>query len=166
MNCSSIKEVEWYVLAKQGDKVLLMSKYILDAQPFDEGNRSISWEQGTLYSWLEKDFYNKAFSSDKKGYADICLLGEEELQGYLNSLPEEMDEILKTSPTKYAISQGLKESWYYDVYSWWIGDKVSKYVGGDYLASVVHADSTYISNYVTDSYEVEGVRPFAWIELD
>ena len=53
--------IEWLVLARDGDKALLISRYGLDAQPYDY--TSFTWETCTLRTWLNSTFYNKAFSS-------------------------------------------------------------------------------------------------------
>lgn len=55
--------IEWLVLARDGDKALLISRYALDAQPYNKDHTSVTWETCTLRTWLNGTFYNKAFSS-------------------------------------------------------------------------------------------------------
>ena len=55
--------IEWCVLARDGDKALLISRYGLDAQPYNTTNSEVTWENCTLRTWLNGTFYNKAFSS-------------------------------------------------------------------------------------------------------
>lgn len=55
--------IEWLVLARDGDKALLISRYGLDAQPYNKDYASVTWENCTLRTWLNGAFYNKAFSS-------------------------------------------------------------------------------------------------------
>ena len=55
--------IEWLVLARDGDKALLISRYGLDAQPYNKDYTSVTWETCTLRTWLNGTFYNKAFSS-------------------------------------------------------------------------------------------------------
>ena len=55
--------IEWLVLARDGDKALLISRYALDAQPYSTSYTSVTWETCTLRKWLNGTFYNKAFSS-------------------------------------------------------------------------------------------------------
>ena len=55
--------IEWLVLARDGDKALLISRYGLDAQPYNTDYTSVTWETCTLRKWLNGTFYNKAFSS-------------------------------------------------------------------------------------------------------
>ena len=68
--------IEWRVLDKKGDEVLLISEYGLDAQPFDtSGKERVEWEDSTIRKWLNDDFYNSAFSEDEK--ANIVLSASE-----------------------------------------------------------------------------------------
>ena len=55
--------IEWLVLARDGSKALLISRYGLDAQPYNTTNSEVTWETCTLRTWLNSTFYNKAFSS-------------------------------------------------------------------------------------------------------
>lgn len=40
--------IEWLVLARDGDKALLISRYALDAQPYNKDYTSVTWETCTL----------------------------------------------------------------------------------------------------------------------
>lgn len=55
--------IEWLVLARDGNKALLISRYGLDAQPYNKDYTSVTWKTCTLRKWLNGTFYNKAFSS-------------------------------------------------------------------------------------------------------
>lgn len=55
--------IEWLVLARDGNKALLISRYGLDAQRYNKDTTSVTWETCTLRTWLNGTFYNKAFSS-------------------------------------------------------------------------------------------------------
>ena len=59
--------IEWQVIGSRNGHTLLLSKYALDCKRYNESNVDITWENCTLRSWLNNDFYNKAFSaSDRK----------------------------------------------------------------------------------------------------
>ena len=55
--------IEWLVLARDGNKALLISRYGLDAQKYNTINTGVTWEKCTLRTWLNNAFYNKAFNS-------------------------------------------------------------------------------------------------------
>lgn len=54
--------VEWQVLAVEDGRVLLISKYALDAKPYNTNWIRKTWESCSLRKWLNGDFYNSAFS--------------------------------------------------------------------------------------------------------
>lgn len=61
------EEIAWKVLDTKGNKALLFSEYGLDAQPFDEQQRTgVLWENSSLRTWLNEDFYQSAFSEKEK----------------------------------------------------------------------------------------------------
>lgn len=55
--------IEWLILDRDEQKILIVSKYGLDAQPYKKDYTSLTWETCTLRTWLNGTFYNKAFSS-------------------------------------------------------------------------------------------------------
>ena len=58
--------VDWIVLDKKDDKVLLFSKYILDLQNFNDKYVETSWAECSLRKWLNDEFYNTAFSNEER----------------------------------------------------------------------------------------------------
>ena len=66
--------IEWQVLETESGKAFLLSKYVLDAQPYHKMYESddfdwetefyyeTSWEECDLREWLNNSFYNTAFS--------------------------------------------------------------------------------------------------------
>ena len=58
--------IEWEVLDVQDGEALIISKYALDAKPYNQELQSVTWETCTLRKWLNDDFYNTAFSSADK----------------------------------------------------------------------------------------------------
>ena len=73
--------IEWRVLDKKGDEVLLLSEYGLDAQPFDtSGKERVLWKDSTIRKWLNNDFYTSAFSEKEKEY--IVLSSSEGFEEY------------------------------------------------------------------------------------
>ena len=54
--------IEWLVLARDGRQALLISRYGLDAKPYNTKLSSVTWKKCTLRTWLNDTFLNKAFS--------------------------------------------------------------------------------------------------------
>ena len=55
--------IEWQVIGTRDGHTLLLSKYALDCKQYNESWADVTWEDCTLRSWLNDDFYNTAFSS-------------------------------------------------------------------------------------------------------
>ncbi len=58
--------IEWLVLDIEGDKALLLSKYGLDAKPYNATYADVTWETCTLRAWLNDDFLKTAFTEDEQ----------------------------------------------------------------------------------------------------
>lgn len=75
------ENIEWIVIDKQEDKIMVVSKCIIAMQPFNTTNDGhISWEKCTLRKWLNNDFLNEAFSdAEKKLISDTTVSNTEYL---------------------------------------------------------------------------------------
>lgn len=73
------EEIDWIVINKEGSKVLLMSKNILDYQPFNtdglvstgaisKEETYIPWSESYVRTFLNNDFYDTAFIDEEKKY--------------------------------------------------------------------------------------------------
>jgi len=56
------ENIEWIILEKNGSKVFVVSKFILDCTNYD-GYSDTTWEKSSLREWLNKTFYTSAFST-------------------------------------------------------------------------------------------------------
>ena len=179
------ESVEWLVLAKEDDKILVISKYALDCQPYNEEHEDVTWETCTLRSWLSDDFYDAAFSDDEKNVIvqtevsadqnpkystnpgnstsdNVFLLSITEAEKYFTD-----DNARMCAPTAYAIAQGVSTSGTYKAPSgeatcwWWLR---SPGFGQDNAASVSYVGSVDFSGHGVD-YAPGCVRPALWINL-
>ena len=64
------KPIEWIILSSDSDTYLLISKYILDARPYDTSHQELKWENSELRKWLNEDFYDQAFNDEEKAYIE------------------------------------------------------------------------------------------------
>ena len=67
-NDTEKEPIEWRILDVDSDRqaILLLSKYIIDAQPYHETGNAITWKDSTLRTWLNDDFINAAFSTSEQ----------------------------------------------------------------------------------------------------
>lgn len=78
-NHSNGKEpIEWIVLSINGDKALVISRYILDTLPYYQDgvddNHIVTWSNSYLRYWMNNDFYNSAFSSQEQARIALTTL--------------------------------------------------------------------------------------------
>ena len=76
------EDIEWIVLDKKDDGVMLLSKYGLDAQPYNKKYGDTTWENCTLRKWLNDDFLNDAFTDNEKAAIEITAVDNSSAQGY------------------------------------------------------------------------------------
>lgn len=58
--------IEWLVLDADGETATLISRYGLDAKPYNDAYTAVTWETSTLRQWLNSEFLNAAFTSDEQ----------------------------------------------------------------------------------------------------
>lgn len=81
------KPIEWEILDKDDDNVLLISKYVIDDKEFDETEiesedyEDAGWENSSIRQWLNEDFFNDAF--DKTEQKMILTSVNENINGYV-----------------------------------------------------------------------------------
>lgn len=59
--------IEWEVLSVEENRALLVSKYVLDVQPYhNRDDEDVDWSTCTLRVWLNNDFLNTAFAENEQ----------------------------------------------------------------------------------------------------
>ncbi|MCR5136276.1 MAG: serine/threonine protein kinase [Oscillospiraceae bacterium] len=172
--------IEWIVLDVQINKVLLISRYGLDAKAYNTAGQSVTWENCTLREWLNDGFLNTAFSADEQKAIittsvdnsksqgnsswgtdggsntkdSVFLLSYKEAEEYFDS-----DIGRNCTTTKYAVKQGASttnegECW------WWLRSP------GENQRS---AAGVYPGGWLGDNSRVHSgirvVRPAFWLNL-
>ena len=183
--------IEWLVLARDGNKALLISRYGLDAQPYNKDNTSVTWETCTLRTWLNGTFYNKAFSSaeqvailttnvdnsknqcysgwstsDNNTQDKVFLLSYAEAYKYFGITHNSSNTKSRVAPTPYAIAQGAYTN---------SSDKTADGTAagewwlrspGDYRERVarVGTDGSLEASYIR--FASGSVRPALWVNIE
>lgn len=169
-------KIDWRVLAKEDDRILVISNRIIDAMPYHNvSDVDVTWETCSLRKWLNSAFINSAFNSaekkliiesevltEKASYSDtdpgnntkdkIFLLSESEFEKYLHSDGS-------CSATYYA-TEKTAEGYSTYLYSWWLRSPGAyPDSASDVFISTSDVDSTFAA------YPNNGVRPAMWISL-
>ena len=178
-NTSDGKEdIEWIVLAREGDRVLVVSRYALDCQQYNTSHTSVTWETCSLRKWLNGILLNAAFSESERAMipsvtvsADknprystspgnsttdqVFLLSITEANKYFSS-----DSARQCQGTAYCYAQGAWES--SGICCWWLRSPGSS---SNFVAFVNFGGSVNdIGDGVGDGLGV--VRPAMWISLE
>ena len=130
------ESIEWIILARKHNKLLLISKYLLDRKPYEEYRGTATWGTSSVRGWLNSTFLNEAFSEEEqrriasaeiitkapRGYPSvggeptndkIFLLSIEEAHKYFPSADSK-----RCKPTPYTVLRGAhKDS--RTGYGWW-----------------------------------------------
>ena len=177
--------IEWLVLERDGDKVLVISKYALDCKPYNTEFEDVTWETCTLRTWLNETFLNEAFSEAEQTIIQTTEVSADRYPGwstdpgnatkdkvFLLSIIEvcqyfTSNEASMCVPTAYAIANGAYTSASYKVDGeatcWW-------WLRSPGITQCSAADVNYDGGVDSYGYGVSsdsfGVRPALWINLD
>ena len=178
------EDIEWLVLDVQGNKALLLSRYALDAQPYNSAYGKTTWEACTLRSWLNSTFFDAAFTAEEKASILVTEVdngasqnnSEWHTKGCNNT--EDMVFLLSyndtdryfddrdariCTPTNYAVSMGADtrtlDDGVTDAAWWWLRSPGES----ETQASFVNFDGTRYTNAVGNGYL--SVRPAIWVEI-
>ena len=179
---NGIEDIEWIILAKDDNKMLVISDKAIDCKPYNTSSANITWETCSLRNWLNNDFINSAFSAtektmissvkvsaDKNPDYDTDAGNDTEDKVFLLSIEEanryfKYDSERQCVSTEYAKANG---AYTYEIDGasncfWWLRSQ-----GGysNKSTSVVNSDGTVskYGNAVDDNRDC--VRPAMWISL-
>ena len=181
--------IEWLVLTRNGRRILLISKYILDCV---EGiDREYPWENCDLRTWLNNKFLNEAFSvSEQLSIPSVQLIMdknpeydytfERSIWGrkdpeigsntydkvFILSISEfkqyfMFDSDAECKPTAYAASRKCSVDSDNGNCSWWL----RTFSTSSSKASTVKSNGS-INYDGHSSYDGIGIRPALWVEIN
>lgn len=164
------ENIEWLVLARENNKILVISDKVLDAKQYNN-EINTTWEQCSLRKWLNDSFLNTAFSKKERvliqsttvsadknpkystnpGNATtdkVFLLSINEVYKYFNDF-----HARECALTAYAKAHGAA--------LWWLRSP-----GSFYSAAFVYPTGALVYNGESVKVSYGGVRPALWIDLD
>jgi len=168
----TLGNIDWYVLAVESGKALLLSEKVLETRAYHSSNIEITWEDCDLRAYLNGSFYDNNFSDQEKkkiietdllnedtsgniGTKDkVFLLSKDEVAYYMGDTAH-----VNMKNAKQAVDLNLKASW------WWLRSPVYYFSNYDYYyAAYVYSDGVF--NYDYGVYnDSGGVRPALWLNL-
>lgn len=58
--------LEWIVLKTEGDRAMLITRYLIDARAYHKAFVKMTWSECTLRQWLNDTFLKEAFSQEEQ----------------------------------------------------------------------------------------------------
>ena len=157
-----VQPIEWQVLSIENGKMLVISRYGLDAKCFDSSSNV--WKNSEICNWLNGEFYNKSFTDQEKksinfsnlsdvGTSDnVFLLSEGEARKYFSN-----NDARRCKATDYVLK---KNNWSDGYFWWWLRSP-----NPDYSNYVYDVDSGGDIDDRNVSVSDVVVRPALWINL-
>ena len=181
--------IEWLVLERDGNKLLLISKYGLDADRFNRDYvTTITWKKCSLREWLNDTFLNEAFSKKEQSaiitastggdFSDwntdgaggtqdkVFLLSVDEADKYFGVSYDSESNAAMISPTEYAKSMGAQENEWNTTSegkaacAWWLRTTGTMNTN---RAALVKSFGMLEYDYCNETY---CVRPAMWVKVD
>ena len=172
------EEIEWFVLAKEEDKILLISKYALDCQQYNTSKEDVTWETCSLRKWLNETFLNVAFSEGERAMIPGVTVSADNNSNYStnpgNSTTDQVfllsiteagkyfssDSARQCQGTEYCYAQGANKADNGNCW-WWLrspGDRSSS-------AACVRSDGSVCASGVSVDDDGSCVRPALWLDI-
>ncbi|MBO4418498.1 MAG: TIR domain-containing protein [Oscillospiraceae bacterium] len=179
-NTSNGKEdIEWIVLAREGDRVLVISRYALDCQQYNTSCTGVTWETGSLRWWLNGTFLNAAFSERERAMIPSVTVSADKTPSYStspgNSTTDQIfllsiteankyftsDSARQCQGTAYCYAQGAIKTSNGNCW-WWLRSPGSD----SRLAASVFGDGSVDFSGFSVDFVNDAVRPALWISIE
>ena len=171
------EDIEWIVLAKEENRLLVISRYALDCQVYNIEYSYTTWESCTLRKWLNNDFFCAAFpnNEERKRIVEVTVPTDGNPRyDHVDSGNDVQDKIFLLSiaeankydtarvckPTAYAVACNVHTGVYGNS-RWWLRSPGRTQGYAAYVDS--DGEISYKGLYV--DYRSFAVRPAMWIEL-
>lgn len=181
-NAENGKEsIEWVVLAQDGNRFLVASKYCLDCKPYNSSHESVTWETCSLRKWLNNDFYNEAFADDMKNMIKAASLstpanskyttdgGNDTVDNVFLLSIDEVNEYMADETAKQALNTEYVKSHSDSIdanenYHWWLR---SPGMSSRLSATIICFDNNGALDYTGEGVHRNNmIRPAMWVSLE
>lgn len=164
---TSKQPIQWEVLKKEGNKIFVLSKYVLDKKPYNTANnKSINWSTCSLRTWLNGAFMNNAFTQAERNAVVSTSITSKNANGnnvstkdkvFLLTVNETQNYLLSNDERIGKTKRGVKEST-------WTRDRYTGYSYSSTAYAVTFGNSGY-SGY-TAIKNSNYIRPAMWVNLE
>jgi len=177
------ENISWIVLAKESDRLLILTTKCIDCKQFHDVDETCTWETSSIRRWLNNDFLEDAFNGPEKSkiltvnvpadgnpHYDTVFLGDAtedkifllsiiEAEKYLGS-----NEKLMAFPTEYAksIGSGIDHDLIGNPCWWWLRTPGQN---NKCIADIRSGGAINYEGYVATSTTFS-VRPALWLDIN
>ncbi|MBO4484843.1 MAG: sigma-70 family RNA polymerase sigma factor [Lachnospiraceae bacterium] len=172
------EDIEWLVLARNGDRIFVVSRFALEYKQYTTVYAHVTWETCTLRKWMNETFLSEAFSMDEQAMIPSVTVSADKNPEYntdpgndttdrvfllsLSEVYKYLDEsTMPCTGTPFYYAQGAYVA-QTGLCRWWLrtpGDSPYRTLEVDeYGQTDVRGPHTYIQKL--------GVRPAMWIDLE
>ena len=190
---SAVKRViNWRVLAKENNRLLVISESVLDCQEYNTEYTDVTWATCSLRSWLNYTFLPAAFTEKEQSMiptvtitADPVLFDDGKPSSYTNSGNDTQDQVFllstrevkryfasdadrQCSPTEYAVKARECEVGDSGSCCWWLrtpGVKFQVFAAQVSKGGFVNDYGVGVNRSGGGNDGYSGVRPALWIDL-
>ena len=173
------KPVEWTIIDTKDNNILILSTMVIDTKKFHDKYEDITWEKSYIRSFLNSEFYQKAFTDDEKKRIllspvkaeknplypidpgndtedKIFLLSVSEVRKYLES-----NDLVLAEPTPYALAYNVEKDEKTGGCYWWLRTP------GNAGCNIARVSSKGLilehGFFASDNHN--GIRPAMWITI-
>ena len=153
------KPIKWIVMKNEGNQVLFLSKYVLDAKPYNEELEEVTWETSDIRQWLNNEFYTTAFNKAEKAKIQTSLIKNEDNSEYGTSGENDTEDKVFLLSEKEAETLFSNDD-----------ERIAKATGYAEKSGVcVNKEKSamwWLRSPGSDSYGAAGVRSYGWVSRD
>lgn len=154
--------IQWRVLARNGDDLLLLSEYVLDEvefSPYEAGSNSFYWNTCEIRTWLNGTFYKTAFTGEEQARIQEMVTSNLTTDKVFFLSRDEVEALLPADEDRIAVYKGDPEGERGNP-DWWIRYYNTRDTG---IAGCVDREGEFY--VVPNSLFGKGLRPAICIRL-
>jgi len=154
-------DYEWYILAKESNRVLIITTSAVGELTYNDEYEKVTWEQCDLREWLNNTFYNEFSSDEKRLIADTQLENKnnERYETYGGNATNDKIFLLSLEEANKYFSDDSERA---IGKAWWLRSP------GNYelCATFVYPDGKVSTSGCDVVCEGGGVRPALWLDVE
>ncbi len=176
---NGVEPIEWLVLDRSQNGLLVISAYALDRQPFHWDDAAVTWASSDLRRWLNSTFLSQAFTAAEERQIQSSWVRAESVS-YYNTSPgyDTQDKVFLLSydeVTRYMRPEGMRVTTLTRAAKSGLDSDANQYRGncwwwirnpGKDINSACHINAQGELRYIMVNNRVGGVRPAMWLSIN